>query len=116
MESGRSVALRTIMAYFRKHLHSLLSCLQRHSLAWTIGLGAILGLLIGGGALLSLKGVVGVDDQLFPANFVDWFEAAKFRTALSAHVGLSPCYRIDGARVEWDREADRALIRTQEDR
>ena len=53
------------------------------------------------------------DDYLLPANFVNWFEAARFCNALSAHVGLSPCYRIDDERVEWDREADGYRLPTE---
>ena len=60
------------MAYFRRHLHSLLSWLQRHPPAWTIGLGAVLGLIIGAGALLSLKGVTGVAVCLVTLGFTVW--------------------------------------------
>ena len=211
-----------LMASFRRHLQAPLTWLQCHSPAWTIGLGAILGLLIGTAALLSFKGVTGVvvclvtlgltvwrakdaepeygpdekpespkevsppapeprfseplemielpgdtflmgsprsnseaydderpqhevavsafcisrypvtrqlyrdivgsapkewsrdtKDHLLPANFVAWFEAATFCNALSAHVGLAPCYRIDGERVEWDREADGYRLPTE---
>ena len=33
------------------------------------------------------------DDRL-PANHVSWFDAVAFCNALSAYVGLQPCYRI----------------------
>lgn len=45
-------------------------------------------------------------EERLPTNSVNWFEAATFRNALSAHVGVLPCYRFDSERVEWDREAD----------
>lgn len=47
------------MDSLRRHLHSFLSWLQRHSPAWPIGLEVVLGLTIGAAALLSLKGVTG---------------------------------------------------------
>ncbi len=53
------------------------------------------------------------DDQQLPANSINWFEAARFCNMLSAHVGLLPCYRIDGDNVEWDREADGYRLPTE---
>lgn len=52
------------------------------------------------------------DDQL-PANYVTWFQAAAFCNALSAFVGLSPCYRIDGEQVEWVYDADGYRLPTE---
>ena len=211
------------MDFLRRRLYSLFSWLQRHSPAWTIGLGAILGLAVGAAALLSLKGITGVavclvtlgltvwrakdaepefvgpdeepkppkeepqpapeprfveplamielpggtflmgspksdreafgdekpqhhvtvsafcisrypitrqlyrdivgsspkewsgdtKDQLLPATSVDWFQAVGFCNALSVHVGLSPCYRMDSERGEWDREADGYRLPTE---
>ena len=53
------------------------------------------------------------DDQQLPANYVNWFDAARFCNVLSERVGLSPCYRIDGDNVEWDREADGYRLPTE---
>ena len=52
------------------------------------------------------------DDRL-PANSVSWFDAVVFCNALSEHVGLQPCYRVDGERVEWERSADGYRLPTE---
>jgi sulfatase modifying factor 1 len=48
-----------------------------------------------------------------PANYVSWFDAVSFCNALSVHVGLQPCYRIDGQQVEWDASADGYRLPTE---
>jgi formylglycine-generating enzyme required for sulfatase activity len=53
------------------------------------------------------------DDDRLPANRVSWFEAVVFCNALSEHVGLQPCYRVDGERVEWERSADGYRLPTE---
>ncbi len=53
------------------------------------------------------------DDEQLPANYVNWSDAVQFCNALSVRVGLSPCYRIDGNDVEWDREADGYRLPTE---
>jgi len=55
----------------------------------------------------------GQDDDRLPANYVDWFDAVKFCNALSEQQGLQPCYRIEGKRVEWDREANGYRLPTE---
>jgi formylglycine-generating enzyme required for sulfatase activity len=52
-------------------------------------------------------------DPQVPANYVNWFDAAKFCNALSQRVGLSPCYCIDGDNVEWDRSANGYRLPTE---
>jgi formylglycine-generating enzyme required for sulfatase activity len=53
------------------------------------------------------------DDDTFPANYVSWFDAVMFCNRLSEQQGLIPCYRIDGRRVSWDREADGYQLPTE---
>ncbi len=53
------------------------------------------------------------DDERFPANEVSWFDAVAFCNALSAHVGLQPCYHITGQHVEWDTSADGYRLPTE---
>ena len=52
------------------------------------------------------------DDRL-PANSVTWFNAVEFCNRLSDRVGLTPCYRIDGREVTWNREADGYRLPTE---
>lgn len=52
-------------------------------------------------------------EQNLPANYVSWFDAARFCNALSTQVGLSPCYRIDGDNVEWNRQAEGYRLPTE---
>jgi formylglycine-generating enzyme required for sulfatase activity len=53
------------------------------------------------------------DDNRLPANNVSWFDAVSFCNALSQQVGLQPCYRIDGAYVAWDTNADGYRLPTE---
>lgn len=55
----------------------------------------------------------GSDDDLLPANYMTWFDAVAFCNALSQHVGLQPCYHIEGNQVEWDADADGYRLPTE---
>jgi formylglycine-generating enzyme required for sulfatase activity len=53
------------------------------------------------------------DDNRLPANVVSWFDAVSFCNALSQQAELQPCYRIDGAHVAWDTNADGYRLPTE---
>jgi formylglycine-generating enzyme required for sulfatase activity len=45
------------------------------------------------------------DADEHPMTEVSWFEAVQFCNRLSEHQGCTPCYRIDGNRVQWEQHA-----------
>jgi len=62
--------------------------------------------------------VIGTNPSQFqgaerPVEEVSWFDAVRFCNALSLRVGLVPCYRIDGDKVEWNRQADGYRLPTE---
>ncbi len=51
------------------------------------------------------------DDR--PVENVSWLDAVRFCNALSEKEGLQPAYRIEGASVEWQRDADGYRLPTE---
>jgi formylglycine-generating enzyme required for sulfatase activity len=58
-------------------------------------------------------GEIPFSNPRLPVTRVSWFEAVAFCNRLSQREGLLPCYRIEGDRVEWDREADGYRLPTE---
>ena len=48
-----------------------------------------------------------------PVENVTWLEAVKFCNAKSEHEGLTPAYKIDGAKVTWDLSSDGYRLPTE---
>ena len=55
----------------------------------------------------------GRDDDLLPANDVSWFDAVAFCNRLSERQGLTLCYRIEGAQVRWEQNANGYRLPTE---
>jgi len=48
-----------------------------------------------------------------PVEYVSWYDAVKFCNALSVKEGLIPAYKIEGSKVEWDKEANGYRLPTE---
>ncbi|MGC5028304.1 formylglycine-generating enzyme family protein [Micromonospora sp. DT229] len=48
-----------------------------------------------------------------PVESVSWWDAIRFCNALSQRKGLTPAYRIDGERVDWNVNADGYRLPTE---
>ena len=48
-----------------------------------------------------------------PVEQVSWFDAVRFCNELSSRDGLTPCYRISGESVTWDRSANGYRLPTE---
>ena len=55
----------------------------------------------------------GIREPTYPVSTVKWVEAVEFCNRLSKKEGLRPAYRVSGADVEWNRDADGYRLPTE---